>query len=944
MRPKQATPRLNRDLSWLAFNHRVLQEAKDPAVPVFDRLSFLAIFSSNLDEFFRVRVAALREHVRRHPEERGPAALLRRIRRASVRYQTEFGRTLREEVLPELRRHGIRLVDETGAGPAQREWLAGWFRSEVAPKLSPAVLDEAGEAPFLRDRAVYLVAELFPASADGKGGAAGYGMVEVPGGGERFVTLPPAEDGSQCVMFLDDAVRLHLGDLFPGRRPGRAWAVKLSRDAELYVHEGPARSIADAVRHSLGRRETGLPCRLLYDPAAPPAALAFLQRRFGLSEDELVVGGRYHNLHDLHAFPRFGRDDLAAEPLPPLPHPALEGAPSILAAVAERDRVLHFPYQSYEPVLRFLAEAAADPAVEEMWITLYRAAPNSAVVQSLVEAAGRGKRVTAVVEVQARFDEAANLEWAARLEAAGVRVIHGLPGLKVHAKLVLVVRREGEGLRRYALLSTGNFNERTAKIYADHALMTAHSEIAREAHLVFRHLAGEAPLPALDHLLVAPTMLRPGLHRLIEREIEHARAGRPARITVKVNSLEDPEMIDALCRASAAGVEVGLVIRGICCLAPGVPGVSENIRARSLVDRFLEHARVFVFHDGGRDHCYLASADWMTRNLSRRVEVAFPLYDPEVRREVFALLDLQLADNRKARILDPGLRNEYVPRGEPAVRAQLETYRLLQALPAPAPAAAAVSDTIQARTPRAATTPQPRNQPMSDETPTLTAALAGPAEEERKKGKKDREKEREREKELQKDKAKQAERGVETMFRTSYRMHTDLASLADSKANIMISINGLMISIFLAASSGKVAVDRMLLIPLSVVLLSGVVSLSFAVLAARPRVSTNVPAATGERPKPNLLFFGSFVSLNPQEYEEGVEELMQDPGRLYRSMARDIYGLGTVLDRKFRYLRAAYNVFLVGLVTGVLLFLVMYIFFVDPPAAATTGSVLPPAS
>ncbi|HEU0051949.1 MAG TPA: polyphosphate kinase 1 [Longimicrobium sp.] len=889
----QATPRLDRELSWLAFNHRVLQEAMDPTVPLFDRLGFLAIFSSNLDEFFRVRVALLRAHVRENPDDRASAALLRRLRDAAVRDQRLFGHTLDEVVLPELARRGIRRLADDEVGAAQRDWLGAFFREQVAPKLTPIRLDE-GDPPFLRDRVVYLVVEFLPPSEEEK---TRYGMVEVPGGSSRFVSLPRGEDGTEFVMYVDDVIRLHLGELFPGERIGASHAYKLSRDAELYVDDDDAPSIAEAVRQSLSRRETGVPSRFLYDQGAPPSMRAYLQKRFALTDDDVVLGGRYHNLNDLHHFPRFGRDDLSAEALPPLPHPVLTTAPSILAAVAERDHLLHFPYQSYEPVLRFLAEAAADEAVEEMWITLYRAAPKSGVVKALVDAAEAGKRVTAIVEVQARFDEAANLEWAAALQAAGVRVVHGLPGLKVHAKLVLVARREDGAARDYVLLSTGNFNERTARIYGDHALLTAHRGMAADVRAVFRRLAGEAELAPLSHLLVAPTSLRSGLEERVEREIEHARAGRPARILVKVNSLEDPEMIDLLYRASREGVEIDLIIRGICCLTPGIPGVGETIRARSLVDRFLEHARIFVFHDNGRDHLYLASADWMTRNLSRRVEACFPVLDEAARRELFAILDLQLADNRKARVLDPGLRNAYVPAGEPAVRAQLETYRYLSAPAERRPA-----------------TPKPEAKPMSSES---AAAAAEPAREERKKGKKDRAKEEEKEA------AKRAERSVETMFRTSYRMHTDLSAIADHKSNIMISINGLMISIIVAAS--KFGASPWLMLPTTVLLVTGVASLAFAVLAAIPRVRTGVPVGDGERTKPNLLFFGSFVSMTPGEYQAGVEELMVDPERLHRSMARDIYGLGTVLERKFKLLRTSYLIFLGGLVTSVLLYLAVYL-------------------
>ena len=690
-KPKEALPRLNRELSWLAFNHRVLQEAMDPSVPLFDRLGFLAIFSSNLDEFFRVRVATIRAQAR--DGAKAPTTLLRRIRATALQHQTEFGRVLREEILPALRGHGIHLVDDAGVTAAQRERLAAYFRDEVAPHLAPMVLD-GGRPPFLRDRAVYLVAELVPEGPRDPRISAPpvYGMVEVPGRLPRFVTLP-GDGGEECVIFLDDVVRLHLHELFPGWKTGPAHAVKLSRDAELFLDEEPAGPIAETVRRSLRKRETGVPCRFLHDQAASPAMVAELQAYFGLADADLVTGGRYHNLHDLHTFPRFGRHDLASHPLPALPHPVLGEGADLLAAVAEQDRVVHFPYQSYDPVLRFLAQAAADPAVEEIWITLYRVASNSAVAQSLVDAAQRGKRVTAIVEVQARFDEAANLEWAGRMEAAGVRTIHGVPGLKVHAKLLLVIRREGRRKKRYALLATGNFNERTARIYADHALLTAHEEITREVHHVFRHMADEKPLPRLRHLLVAPAGLRAGFLRLIDREIAHARRGRPARIIAKMNSLEDPEMVDALYRAGAAGVQVDVVVRGICCLAPGAPGVSPGVRARSVVDRFLEHARMFVFHDLGRNRAYLASADWMIRNLSKRVEVAFPILDPGVRSELFDILELQLEDDTKARIIDAGLRNEYVPRSTGRhVRAQLDTYRLLKTRAAPPPAAPAHLD------------------------------------------------------------------------------------------------------------------------------------------------------------------------------------------------------------------------------------------------------------
>lgn len=665
---------LNRELSWLAFNHRVLQEAMDPSVPLFDRLGFLAIFSSNLDEFFRVRVAALRSRARGGGDQEA-AGLLRRIREVAVQHQEQFGAVFREQIVPALAADGIRLTDGSEAEGAYRDQLRDIFQEEVAPQLQPVVL-RPDVSPFLRNRAIYLVVELLQRGSGGAG-TVEYGLVEIPSQRvPRFLSLDVA-DGSTSVLFLDDLIRLHLGELFPAHEVRAAHAIKISRDAELYLEEELADSVAEAVRRSLRKRESGLPTRFLFDKDAPGEMIEFLKECFGLAQADLVLGGRYHNLHDLHTFPRCGRSALASPPLEVLAHPALDQAGPLLDAVAERDFMVHLPYHSYGYVLRFLQEAAADPRVEELWITLYRVAPESEVVGALVDAARTGKRVTAFIEVQARFDEAANLAWAERLEAAGVRTIYSIPGLKVHAKLVLATLRDGSSQRALACLCTGNFNERTARIYTDHALLTGRPELAEEVGQLFRFLAGETPEPQFHHLLVAPRSLRPGLEALVQREMKHAAAGRAARIVLKMNSLEDPGMIEALYRASAAGVEVELIVRGICCLAAGVPGLSENISARSIVDRYLEHGRIFVFHNGGEELCYLASADWMVRNLSRRVEVAFPILDEQIRQEILDLLRLQLADNTKSRILDPEMQNHYWSAPGSARRSQVEIHRKL---------------------------------------------------------------------------------------------------------------------------------------------------------------------------------------------------------------------------------------------------------------------------
>ncbi len=684
MRKVESYEYADRELSWLSFNERVLQEAADPTVPIGERLNFLAIFSSNLDEFFRVRVASLRSLLRLKKKRVAklpvrPARILRQIHRTAGDHQDRFGDVLRGELLPALEATGITLVDESRITAAEQMWLRAWFAEHAAGRIQPIILKDGSPAPFLRNGGIYLVVELWEtgqqsdATGDGED-VPQSALVEVPSPPlPRFVTLPDRDSG-HAVIFLDDVVRLNLPTLFPDHEVGGAWAVKMTRDAELYLEDEFSGSLIESIRKSLKKRETGLPCRFLYDVRAPYPLLRELRERFELDEEDFVVGGRYHNLHDLMTFPRFGLKHLSYTPLPPLPHPELEAAPSMLAAIGERDRLLHFPYQRFDYVIRLLREAAADPAVEEIWITLYRVARDSAVATALIEAAGAGKKITAFVEVKARFDEESNLDWAERMEAAGVRTLYSMPGLKVHAKLLLIVRREGEDRRAYAYLGTGNFNEKTARIYADHALLTADPDLTGEVRTVFQFLAGREKKPQFKHLMVAPFDLRKRLYRLVAREARAARAGRPAGMTLKMNSLEDPKIIARLYEASRAGVDTRLIVRGICRLIPGVRRQSETISARSIVDRFLEHARVFIFENRGKPLVWMASADWMTRNLSRRIEVAFPIRDPALQAEIRTIIDLQLADNQKARVLDAAQSNSYIRAGQSPVRSQIATY------------------------------------------------------------------------------------------------------------------------------------------------------------------------------------------------------------------------------------------------------------------------------
>ncbi|MEM8599594.1 MAG: polyphosphate kinase 1 [Bacteroidota bacterium] len=709
----------DRELSWLQFNARVLQEAEDARTPLFDRLFFLAVWSSNLDEFFRVRVASLRTRLRlgasagRGHEGDDPARVLRAIYARVTEQQDRFGRILRGALLPALEAEGIALLSERHLSERQRAFVEAYVAEHVRSQLSPVVLplhpvggDGAeptgpAAAPFLLNNRLYLVVELWPRKDEGRsrpGGQSGpsYGLVDVPSPPlNRFVVLPtdPAADSALAraphpVLFLDDAVRTVLPDLFPGFEAGAAYAIKLSRDAELIYRDSHDAFDEDEavfrqqVEEALAQRDRGIPSRFLYDAQAPFGLLAALKTCFGLEDEDLVPGGRTHNLSDFADFPRFGRDDLRFPPQSPLAHPTLSAAPSILAAVRERDHLIHPPYQSFQPVVRFVEEAAADPDVTDLWITLYRAADDSAMVQALLRAAEQGKRVHACIEIMARFDEAPNLKWAAALEAAGATVRYSYPGLKVHAKLMLAARREQGATRHYAYLGTGNLNEKTARVYADHGLLTADPRLTDDVRKVFGFLMHERGYasPTYDHVLVAPTTLRSGFEALIADEIAEARAGRRGHMVLKMNALEDAAMVERLYEASQAGVDVELICRGLCVARPGVPGLSEHVQARSIVGRYLEHARVYDFFHGGERRLYLSSADWMHRNLSRRVEVAFPILDADCQAELRTLLEFQRQDTEKARVLDAAQRNRFVPKGDQApVDAQRETYRWLKA-------------------------------------------------------------------------------------------------------------------------------------------------------------------------------------------------------------------------------------------------------------------------
>ena len=677
----------DRELSWIAFNGRVLQEAQDPTVPLFERLAFLSIVSSNLDEFFRVRVAAHRALLRvgkKKLKKLGvrPHKLLRDIHGAVHRQQEAFGQTLRTQVLPALAEQGVHLVDDSQIPPGFHQWLRDDFDRRIAPHLTVLELGGASDAPFLEDRRIYLAVTLWDRTGT-PGARPATRLIGLPTQVPRFVVLgrdsdggAETDDGDRYVLFLDDAIRFNLDRLFPDHVVDGAYAVKLSRDADLYLEDEFSGDLAARIRKSLAKRDTGLPSRFLYDPRTPYATVTTLKERLGLADEDLMAGGRYHGLSDLREFPDLGRGEHRYEPLQPLSHPGLEGR-SVLERVEVSDHLLHLPYQSFRYIERFLTEAAKDPAVEEIWASLYRVASDSVVARALIRGAKAGKSVTAVVEVQARFDEASNLDWADQMEAAGVRVIFTRLGLKVHAKLLLVGRKEGRGRKWLAYVGTGNFNENTARFYTDLGLFTAQPEVCDEVRRVFSDLVSGEPSDDYEHLLVAPLGLRKAFKALVRKEIDEARAGRTGRMVLKMNSLEDPEMVGVLLEAADAGVDIDLIVRGICCLRTAGAGTG-SIRVRSILDRFLEHSRVYAFHNGGDPRIYLASADWMTRNLDRRVEVAVPVGDEALREELLAVLDLQLSDNVKARWIDRAQTNPRVEASEPPTRSQVAHYEWLR--------------------------------------------------------------------------------------------------------------------------------------------------------------------------------------------------------------------------------------------------------------------------
>lgn len=678
----QGYEHIDRDVSWLAFNGRVLQEAADKCVPLYERIKFLAIYSSNLDEFYRVRVAALRsfrdlKKKTRRELELKPKKQLKLIRKIVQEQQRDFGCIFRKQIVPALEAEGIFIVRSEEYESAQQLFAKSYFEKEIRPYLSPIFLTGQEEAPDLKNAALYFVVTF-------EDNPQTLAILNIPSDRlPRFVELPNDNTSGYHITFLDDIIRFNLSNFF--QRPvAQAYEVKLSRDAEIYIEdEFDPGLVLDQIREGLRHREKdkGLPTRFLYDSIMPDELRLRLKRLFQLSKHDLIPGARYHNFNDFLHFPNPVQNPQWHDaPLPPLPHPVLEEADAILDALRQNDVLLHFPYQQFDYVPRLIREAADDASVQSIKITLYRVGAKSAVVEALQYACQQGKSVIIFVEFKARFDEAMNLDWAMALKKAGAEILKIDPTLKVHAKLLLIVRQEADRLRHYAYIGTGNFNGKTARLYTDHALLTAERRLAYEVARIFDLLERRIMAPFCKQLLVSPYTLRTRCEDLIEQEIANAREGKPAYLFLKMNSLEDARMINRLYDASRAGVQIRLIVRGICRLIPGVEGMSENIEAISIVDRFLEHARVYIFANGGEELIYLASADWMTRNLDRRIEVAVPIQDPALREELRQIMELQWQDNVKARQIDADLQNAYRPANldTPPVRAQTAIYELLK--------------------------------------------------------------------------------------------------------------------------------------------------------------------------------------------------------------------------------------------------------------------------
>jgi len=667
---------INRELSWLQFNARVLQEAADSSVPLIERLRFLGIFSNNLDEFFKVRYATVKridQAGKGGKSELGgikASDLLEQITDIVIQQQTESLKIL--SVLDaDLKKENIFRIKETDIKDEHKSFIKNYFFEELSPALVIIVLNEDVAIPDLKDSAAYLAVKMKLKDSKNK-----FALIEISKSMDRFIVLP-SKDDSKYIIMLDDVLRYCLDDIFNifQYEDIEAHMIKITRDGELDFDSDLSESFINKISKSVKDRQIGDPVRFVYDKSINPVTLDFLLDRMHIdNKDSIIPGGRYHNRRDYMNFPSLGRTDLLYEKIKPLPVKGLSLTESIFKTIAKKDFLVYTPYHTFTYIIKFLREAALDPNVLSIKITIYRLAQISHVASSLINAVKNGKEVTVSIELRARFDEEANIKYAEQMQDEGINLMFGVTGLKVHSKMCVIERKEDNKTRKYGFISTGNFNESTAKIYTDFTLMTSDQKILKDVNKVFDFFEVNYKINRYKHILTSPHYTKDKLFELIDNEIKNAKKGLPAFMKIKINSISSYAMVDKLYAASRAGVKIQMIVRGICCLVPGIPGMSENIEVISIVDKFLEHTRLYIFGNNNNSKIYISSADWMTRNLDNRVEVSCPIYDEDIKAELQDLYEICWKDNVKSRVIDLKQSNAYRQTTPPKIRAQFETY------------------------------------------------------------------------------------------------------------------------------------------------------------------------------------------------------------------------------------------------------------------------------
>jgi polyphosphate kinase len=677
-----------KEISWLSFNERVLQEAENKEVPLIERFKFLGIYSNNLDEYFRVRVATLRRLSQFGPKSKSligysPKATLKCIQEIVLKQNTRFEK-IYTGLLQELDKQKIHIINEKQLNPEQAEFIKNYFHKEVRTRLMPFLIEKESELLNLTDDAIYLA--IYLRNNDPQ--KSRYSLMEIPTNVlPRFVVLPEKDD-DKYVIFIDDIIRFGLKEIFFifDFDDISAYTIKLTKDAELEIVDDISESYIDKMSRSLQQRKWGTPVRFIYDREMPEVFLKMLTKKLSFGPDDVVIpGNRYHNFKDFIKFPKLGRKKFYYEPLIPVPHKDIHQGKSILSAIKKKDIMLFFPYQPFDHFIDLLREASIDPYVTSIQITLYRLARNSSVINALLNAVRNGKNVTTIVELLARFDEEANISYGNKLMEEGVKVIYGVPGLKVHSKLCLITREKNNIIQRYAAVGTGNFNEDTARIYTDHLLLTTNKKITYEVFKAFSFFNVNYRKDNFYHLVLSPFFLRNKITLLIDNEIKNAKAGKNAFINLKLNNITDNDIIDHLYEASKAGVKIRMIIRGMISLVPGIKDISDNIKAIGIVDRFLEHTRFMIFCNGGNEECFISSADLMTRNIEHRIEVTCPVFDKSIKNEMKEIFEIQWSDNVKARKLDSALSNTFVKPGKSQVQSQIEVYNYIKKVNEKAP-------------------------------------------------------------------------------------------------------------------------------------------------------------------------------------------------------------------------------------------------------------------